>query len=341
VGTFMKIVVFGGGTGLSILIRGLKKYTKDISAVVTVADNGGGSGVLREDLGMLPPGDMRNCITALADIEPTMIKLLQHRFKDGYLTGQSFGNLFIAAMYEIFGDYEHALKEIGSIFRLSGKVLPMTLQDTQLKAYLSNGDCILGEKDIPEYVSMSNSYIDKVTLVPEICKPLDETINDINDADIIILGPGSLYTSVIPNILVSDIPKLIIQSKATVFYICNVMTQPGETDDFDVVDHVNAIIKHSSRNLIDYVIANDELISDDLIQNYKYKGARQVLIDEDQKKKLEEINIKVISSNFIDIRKNYIRHNAEKIGKVLFNYVNEKNNLGRSGVCETINQNNE
>nr|WP_312579672.1 uridine diphosphate-N-acetylglucosamine-binding protein YvcK [Sedimentibacter sp.] len=320
----MKLVVFGGGTGLSILLRGLKKYTKNISAVVTVADNGGGSGVLREDLGMLPPGDMRNCITALADIEPTMIKLLQHRFKDGYLTGQSFGNLFIAAMYEIFGDYEHALKEIGSIFRLSGKVLPMTLQDTQLKAFLDNGDCILGEKDIPEYVNNSNSKIDKITLVPEVCKPLEETVNDINEADIIVLGPGSLYTSVIPNILVHDIPKLIIQSKATVFYICNVMTQPGETDDYNVVDHVNAIIKHSSRNLIDYVIANDEIISDDLIQNYKYKGARQVLIDEEQKRNLEEINIKVISSNFIDIRKNYIRHNAEKIGKVLFNYVNEK-----------------
>jgi len=323
----MKVVVFGGGTGLSILLRGIKLYTKDISAVVTVADNGGGSGVLREDLGMLPPGDMRNCITALADIEPTMIKLLQHRFKDGYLNGQSFGNLLIAAMYEIFGDYEHALKEIGSIFRLSGKVLPMTLQDTQLKALLDNGDYILGEKDIPEYVSRSNSKIDKIQLVPELCKPLEETVNDIKDADVIVLGPGSLYTSVIPNILVHDIPKLITQSKATVFYICNVMTQPGETDDYDVVDHVNAIIKHSYRNLIDYVIVNDELISEDLIQNYKYKGAKQVLIDEEQKNQLEEINIKVISSNFIDIRKNYIRHNAEKIGKVLYNYVSEKNNL--------------
>jgi len=335
----MKVVVFGGGTGLSILLRGLKKYTKDISAVVTVADNGGGSGVLREDLGMLPPGDMRNCITALADIEPTMIKLLQHRFKDGYLTGQSFGNLLIAAMYEIFGDYEHALNEIGSIFRLSGKVLPMTLQDTQLKAFLENGDCILGEKDIPEFVKKSNSKIDTVTLVPEICKPLDETIKDINDADIIILGPGSLYTSVIPNVLVDNISELIVKSKATVFYVCNVMTQPGETDNYNVLDHVTAIIKHSSRYLIDYVIANDEIISDDLIQNYKYKGASQVLIDDEQIQKLEEMNIKVISSNFIDIRKNYIRHNAEKIGSVLFNYVNEKNNIERTVIYGTIQEN--
>lgn len=320
----MKIVVFGGGTGLSILLRGLKKYTKDIAAIVTVADNGGGSGVLREDLGMLPPGDMRNCITALADIEPIMIKLLQHRFKDGYLSGQSFGNLLIAAMYEIFGDYEHALKEIGSIFRLSGKVLPMTLQDTQLKALLKNGDYILGEKDIPEYVKTLNSGIEEVFLVPEVCSPLEETIRDIKGSDVIILGPGSLYTSVMPNILVNGIPELILNSKAKVFYVCNIMTQPGETDDYNVIDHVNAIIKHSHRNLIDYVIVNDEIISDDVICNYKYEGARQVLIDEEQIRKLQEINIKVISSNFVDIRKNYIRHNAQKIGAVLFRYVNEK-----------------
>jgi len=321
----MKIVVFGGGTGLSILLSGLKKYSKDISAIVTVADNGGGSGVLREDLGMLPPGDMRNCIIALSDIEPTMVSLMQHRFKDGYLNGQSFGNLLIAAMYEIFGDYEHALKEIGSIFRLSGKVLPMTLQDSQLKAFLDNGDCILGEKDIPEYVNKLNCKIDRVSLVPELCKPLDETVRDIQNADVIILGPGSLYTSVIPNILVHDIPKIIEESKATVFYICNLMTQPGETDNYNVYDHVNAIIKHSSRYLIDYVIANDELISDSLIENYKFKGAKQVLADDEQIKKLEEMNIKVISSNFIEIRKNYIRHNSEKIGQLLSNYIKEKN----------------
>lgn len=322
----MKIVVFGGGTGLSILLRGLKNYTKDISAIVTVADDGGGSGVLREDLGMLPPGDMRNCIIALSDIEPIMVKLMQHRFSDGYLKGQSFGNLLIAAMYEIFGNYEHALKEIGSIFRLSGKVLPMTLQDTRLKAFLDNGDCILGEKYIPEYVSKLNAKIDKISLVPNVCKPLEEAVRDIKEADIIVLGPGSLYTSVIPNILVEDIPALLTESKAAVFYVCNLMTQPGETDNYNVLDHVNAIIKHSRRYMIDYVIANDEMIPESLIVNYKYKGARQVLIDDYQIQKLEEMNIKVISSNFIDIRKNYVRHNSDKIGQLLFNYVNEKNN---------------
>lgn len=323
----MKIVVFGGGTGLSVLLRGLKHYTKDISAVVTVADNGGGSGVLREDLGMLPPGDMRNCIIALADIEPTMLKLMQHRFKDGYLNGQSFGNLFIAAMYEIFGDYEHALKEIGSIFRLSGKVLPMTLQDTQLKAFLKNGECIVGEKDIPMFATKSGSKIDRVSLVPDICMPLEETARDIQEADIIIIGPGSLYTSVLPNLLVKSIPDMITNSKATVFYVCNLMTQPGETDNYNVLDHVNAIIKHSNRHIIDYVIANDELIPEEQIENYKYEGAAQVIIDKEQIKILEEMNIRVISSNFIEIRKNYIRHNSGKIGQLLLNYINEKNQL--------------
>lgn len=322
----MKVVAFGGGTGLSILLRGLKKFTKDITAIVTVADNGGGSGVLREDLGMLPPGDMRNCIIALADIEPIMIKLMQHRFKEGYLKGQSFGNLFIAAMYEIFGDYEHALKEIGSIFRLSGKVLPMTLQDTQLKALLSNGEYILGETNITEYVSKINSKIEKIELVPSVCKPLEEAKKDIEEADVLVLGPGSLYTSVIPNLLVDEISSLLIEAKAPVFYVCNLMTQPGETDDYNAFDHVNAIIKHSSRHLIDYVIINDNLIPENMIENYKFQGARQVLVDEEQLRKFEEMNMKVICSNFIDIRKSYIRHNSEKIGQLLFNYVKENNN---------------
>lgn len=320
----MKVVVFGGGTGLSILLRGLKKYTKDISAVVTVADNGGGSGVLREDLGMLPPGDMRNCIIALSDVEPTMIKLMQHRFKDGYLNGQSFGNLLIAAMYELFGNYEHALKEVGSIFRISGKVLPMTLEDTQLKAFLDNGDCILGEKDIPEFVSKSCCRIDRVSLVPELCMPLEETVRDINEADIIILGPGSLYTSVMPNLLVKNIPELISKSKAVKFYVCNLMTQPGETDNYNVYDHVSAIIKHGNDSIIDYVIANDEMISEDLIENYKFKGAKQVLIDKEQIKKLNDMNIKVLCSNFVEIRKNYIRHNSDKIGKLLLEFTKDK-----------------
>ncbi len=313
----MKIVVFGGGTGLSILLRGLKKYTKEITAVVTVADNGGGSGVLREDLGMLPPGDMRNCIVALSDIEHVMVQLMQYRFKEGYLKGQSFGNLLIAAMYEFFGDFEHALKEIGNIFRLSGKVLPMTLEDTNLKAELVNGEYIFGEKSIPEYVRKTKNSIKKIQLIPDNCSPLEETIQEIHQADIIILGPGSLYTSVIPNLLIDTIPTNIKKSKAKTFYICNIMTQPGETDGYDVKRHVDSILSHIDENILDYVIVNDTKVPANVLDKYKYEGSQQVLLDDRQKRELKENNIEIISGNFIDIEKNYIRHDADKIGEVL------------------------
>lgn len=313
----MKIVVFGGGTGLSILLRGLKKYTKEITAVVTVADNGGGSGVLREDLGMLPPGDMRNCIVALSDIEHVMVQLMQYRFKEGYLKGQSFGNLLIAAMYEFFGDFEHALKEIGNIFRLSGKVLPMTLEDTNLKAELVNGEYIFGEKSIPEYVRKTKNSIKKIQLIPDNCSPLEETIQEIHQADIIILGPGSLYTSVIPNLLIDKIPINIKKSKAKTFYICNIMTQPGETDGYDVKRHVDSILSHIDENILDYVIVNDTKVPANVLDKYKYEGSQQVLLDDRQKRELKENNIEIISGNFIDIEKNYIRHDADKIGEVL------------------------
>lgn len=318
----MKIVVFGGGTGLSVLLRGLKKYTKDITAIVTVADDGGGSGVLREDLGMLPPGDIRNCIAALSDIEPVMIKLLQHRFKEGYLKGQSFGNLLIAAMYEQFGDFEHALKEVSSIFRLSGKVLPMTLEDTHLKAELKNGKSILGEKNIPEYVKKINTEINRISLVPESCNPLEETVNEISKADIIILGPGSLFTSVIPNLLINDIAGKIGRSKAKVFYICNIMTQPGETDRFDVVDHLKAIQVHiGNKNIIDYVVVNDEKVPKNILEKYKHESAEQVIFKKSSYEIIQSMNIGIISDNFLDIEKNYIRHDAEKVGKIIIETV--------------------
>ncbi len=320
----MKVVVFGGGTGLSVLLRGIKKFTKDITAVVTVADNGGNSGVLREDLGMLPPGDMRNCITALSDVEPAMLKLLQHRFKDGYLQGQSFGNLLIVAMYEIFGDYEHALKEIGSIFRLSGKVLPMTLENTHLKGFISNGDVIIGEKEIPAYTKDSSSKIDKIELLPSMCKPLDETLSDIENADIAVIGPGSLYTSVIPNLLIDGVADKIYSSKCKVFYVSNIMTQPGETDGYNVLDHVNAIKKHTGKNIIDFVLANDYKLPQKQVEKYLSQGSSQVLIDDVQIKELEENNIKVIAGDFTEVKKNYIRHNAEKIGSLFDKYSKEK-----------------
>ncbi|MBN2287165.1 MAG: YvcK family protein [Tissierellales bacterium] len=315
-----KVVILGGGTGLSIILRGLKKETDNITAVVTVADDGGGSGVLREDLGMLPPGDIRNCIISLADTPPIIESLMQHRFRAGYLKGQSFGNLFIAAMNEIYGDFEHALKELGNIFKIKGQVLPMTLEDTNLVAELESGDSIFGENTIPEYVKKTGDRIKKINLVPNFCEPLSETIKSIEEADIILIGPGSLYTSIIPNLLVDDIPELISKSKAKVFYICNLMTQSGETDDYNVRDHLEAIFRHSNQLRIDYIVVNDEIVDEEIQNLYGAQNSRQILLDEEQEAYLKNKNIKIIKDNFLDIEKNYVRHNAEKIAERIINY---------------------
>lgn len=318
------VVVIGGGTGLSVLLRGLKEYTPNITAIVTVADDGGGSGVLREDLGMLPPGDIRSCLLALANTEPAMEKLLQYRFKEGRLKGQSFGNLFIAAMNEIHGNFETAIKEMSSVLAVTGKVLPMTLENVKLYAKLEDEHIIEGESNIPVKNGEYKSKIDHVYIRPEKVKPVDEAIKAIREADCIVLGPGSLYTSVIPNLLVEDIVNEICKSNATKVYISNVMTQPGETDKYGVLDHVNAIIKHSKECIINYVIANVERIPEETLDKYIKDGARPVIITDEEENSLLDMNIKVVKNNLIDIKKNYIRHDAISLSEIILNLINEK-----------------
>ena len=195
-----KIVVIGGGTGLSTMLRGLKYYTSNITAIVTVGDDGGGSGTLREDLGILPPGDIRNCILALADTEPLMEDLLQYRFKDGTLKGQSFGNLFLAAMDGISDNFEDAVQKMSSVLAVTGKVLPVTLDDMQLEAILENGNKVVGESQIPVEALNQKSKIKKLMINPENAEPLKDALDAIKEADAIVIGPGSLYTSIIPNL---------------------------------------------------------------------------------------------------------------------------------------------
>lgn len=314
-----KIVVIGGGTGLSILLRGLKEYTTNITAIVTVADDGGGSGKLREDLGMLPPGDIRSCILALANTEPSMEKILQYRFEEGSLAGQSFGNLFMAAMNEAYGNFETAIKEMSNVLAVTGKVLPMTLEDVTLYAKLESGDVITGESNIPEKNKELGSRIENVFIRPRNPKPLEEALEEIRTADCILLGPGSLYTSVIPNLLVKDIAKEIQNAKAIKVYAANVMTQPGETDDHSVLDHILAIDKSTKRNLIDYVITNAESIPDETLKKYNKDGARQLIMTQEEEKILKERNIKIIKDNLIDIKKDYIRHDANKLSEIIVN----------------------
>lgn len=312
-----KVVVVGGGTGLSILLKGLKKFTPNITAIVTVADDGGGSGVLREDLGMLPPGDIRACMLALANTEDNMEKLFQYRFDDGMLKGQSFGNIFIAAMNGIYGSFETAIKEASNVLAITGKVYPMTLDNVRIRAELHNGKVIEGESHISRESSKQKSKIKKVYIEPEISHPIPEALEAIRNADFIVLGPGSLYTSVIPNLLIKDIIDEICACQAPKAYIVNVMTEPGETDDYNLLDHVDAIINHSRSCILDYVIANTESIPQEVLDKYINDGSIPVKIGKDDEKILAQRGITLVANSLIDIEKEYIKHDNIKLSELL------------------------
>ena len=316
-----KVVVIGGGTGLSVLLRGLKEYTTNITAIVTVADDGGGSGVLREDLGMLPPGDIRSCLLALANTEPTMEKLLQYRFKEGNLKGQSFGNLFIAAMDGIYGNFEMAIKETSNVLKITGKVLPVTLDNVSLIAHLDDGTIVEGESKIPLVVREKRAKILKISMHPELSYPLKESLESIQEADLIVLGPGSLYTSIIPNLLVENMIEYIDKAKAPVAYICNVMTQPGETDNYSVLDHVEAILEHTHQGFINYVVANTEMVPKEVLQKYSYDGAIPVYPLKGEERELKREKIKLIEGKLIDVKKEYIRHESLLLSKLLIDLI--------------------
>ena len=309
-----KVVVIGGGTGLSTMLRGLKQYTSHITAIVTVGDDGGGSGKLREDLGMLPPGDIRNCILALADTEPLMEDLLQYRFTEGSLKGQCFGNLFLAAMVGISENFEDAVQKMSSVLAVKGKVLPVTLDDMKLVAELENGEIIEGESKIPSEVIVRNTRIKKIAIKPIDAKPLEEAIKAINNADVIIMGPGSLYTSIIPNLLVKGIPEAICKSPAKKVYISNVMTQPGETDGFKVSNHLKVLMDYGVAESIDYVIANNGIIPPDIKEKYAKENAELVVLDYEN---ISNLNVNVIEADLIKITKRYVKHNAEKLAELI------------------------
>ena len=310
----VKVVVIGGGTGLSTMLRGLKKYTSHITAIVTVGDDGGGSGKIREDLGMLPPGDIRNCILALADTEPLMEDLLQYRFTEGSLKGQCFGNLFLAAMAGISENFEDAVQKMSSVLAVKGKVLPVTLDDMKLVAELENGEIIEGESKIPSEVIVRETRIKKLAIKPIDAKPLEEAIKAINNADVIIMGPGSLYTSIIPNLLVKGIPEAICKSPAKKVYISNVMTQPGETDGFKVSNHLKVLMDYGVAENIDYVIANNGIIPPDIKEKYAKENAELVVLDYEN---ISNLNVNVIEADLIKITKRYVKHNAEKLAELI------------------------
>lgn len=322
--TETKIVALGGGTGLSILLRGLKKVTSDVTAIVSVADDGGGSGVLREDLGMLPPGDIRSCILALANTEPIMEDLIKYRFKEGGLKGQSFGNLLIAALVGISGSFEGAVEKISDIVAITGRVLPVTPSEMTLVAELEDGSRVVGESMIPVKVLETGQSIRKIGVKEKHIKPLADAIKAIEDADILVMGPGSLYTSIIPNLLVENVTEAICKSKAKRVYIPNIMTQPGETDDYSVRDHVQALLDHGSRQMIDLVLVNDTRVDDIDLEYYEAEGSTPVYLTEEDKVYLDSLGIGYRTEDFMLIDKGYVKHDAQKIAKCLVDLVGTK-----------------
>lgn len=304
------VVVIGGGTGLSTLLRGLKSTTTNITAIVTVADDGGSSGRLRNDLGMVPPGDLRSCLVALADTEPLMERLFQYRFGGaGDLAGHSFGNLYIAAMTQVVGDVEKALQESSKVLAVRGQVLPSSACSVRLVAEMKDGSEVIGESNIP----LSGKVIRRVMIDPVDAPAVQSAVQAISEADIVVLGPGSLYTSIIPNLLVKDIAKAIRQSKARKIYVCNVMTQPGETDGFSAADHVRTILDHGGGGLIDYALVNVEEVAACLLENYARQGACPVLPDIEA---IEALGVKVVRSRLIN-ETNWVRHDPVRLAKMI------------------------
>lgn len=304
------ITVIGGGTGLSVLLRGIKGITSNLTAVVTVADDGGSSGRLREDFGIIPPGDLRNCLVALADTEPLMEKLFQHRFGGhGELAGHSFGNLFIAAMTEIVGDVEQALKESSKVLAVRGKVLPSSVERVLLSAEMTDGTIVQGESKIP----LAGKKIKQVYIEPRDVNPVKGAVEAIDDADACILGPGSLYTSVIPNLLVKGIAEAVKESVAVKIYICNVMTQPGETDGYTACDHIKAILDHAGPGAIDIAVVNVQEVAPELQQVYAEQGAYPVFPDIEA---IEALGIKVVKANLIS-ETNLVRHDPARLSRTL------------------------
>lgn len=315
-----KVVVVGGGTGLSTMLRGLKKWTQNITAIVTVSDNGGNSGLLREEMNMLPPGDVRNCLVALANTEPVMEKLLQHRFKDGVLAGQNFGNLFLAALSEISGSFEEAVRVTEKVLAITGKVVPVTLESVNLKAYFDDGKRVVGEVQIVDYSKKMRAKIENIVLSPVDPEPTPDALEAIRNADAIILGPGSLYTSIIPNLLVHDIPKAIQKAKAKVIYISNIMTQPGETVGFGVYDHISELEHYLGKGVINTVVINSEEIPRDWLKMYLEDGADMIGFEPLE---FRDDNIEIVKAPVMKIneKKRVIRHDSEKLAKIIMDLI--------------------
>jgi len=319
-----RIVALGGGTGLSTILRGLKEHVlrrnddrvsadhpiSDLAAIVTVTDDGGSSGRLRRENRILPPGDIRNCMVALSKDEALMGRLFQYRFHAGRgLTGHNFGNLFLAALTHVTGDFVEAIRVSSKVLAIRGRIFPSTLSNVHLIAKLANGRLVHGETRI----TASRSRIEKIALSPRRVRPLPKAVEAIEQADLILLGPGSLYTSILPNLLIPDIANAIVKSKAPRVYIANLMTQPGETAGYVLADHLNAIRRHVPRRVIDWVVANRQAVSPEVARRYRAEGAEAVAVDVSA---LQKLGYRVILDDLLE-EHGVLRHNTRQLSRLL------------------------
>lgn len=318
----MKVVAIGGGTGLSSLLRGIKKfvpqYIDRLSAIVTVSDNGGSTGILRRQLNIPAPGDVRNCITALAEDEDILTKVMQYRFEEGEgLKGHSFGNLFLTVLTKITGDFLDAVEITSRILNIKGEIIPSTDQMVNLVAKFTDGEIIKGEVEITEYGRKLIAKIEDIWLEPSDVRSPDKAVDRILEADAIIIGPGSLFTSIVPNFLIEDIKTAVLQSDAFKVYICNVMTQFGETDGFTASDHVKVINKvitgNPNKNTVDYVILNTQIPPDEVLKRYLAENSEPVVADAGN---LSRMGLKVYARDLLN-EGNYARHDPDKLNQVL------------------------
>ncbi|MGI5970853.1 MAG: gluconeogenesis factor YvcK family protein [Oscillospiraceae bacterium] len=307
-----RIVALGGGTGLSNMLRGLKKYTENITAIVTVSDDGGHSGILRRDLGILPPGDIRNCLLALSNIEPIMESLIDYRFGEGELRGQNVGNLIIAALSDICGSFSVAVSQLSQVLAITGRVLPVTTQSVYLQAEFENGDTVLGESKIAEYKKELGSRIAQVSLKPGTPGATPEVLSAISQADMIVFGPGSLYTSIVPNLLVRGVSEAIRESNALRVFVCNVMTQEGETEGYSVSDHLRALERHGAK--CDVCLANSEPVSQAAAERYALEGAGCTKVDAEA---VRALGVRLLTRPVMTEAGGYVRHDPWKLAQEL------------------------
>ncbi len=313
------VVVLGGGTGMPVLLKGLKEYPINLTAVVTVADDGGSTGRIRETIDVPAPGDIRNVIAALSNVDEDLYELFQYRISgNNGLKGHSLGNLLLVATNEITRDFTEAVKKVAQLFNVKADILPVVNESVRLHAEMEDGTIVSGESNIP----CKNKKIKRVFITPNRIKANKDVVKALSEADLIVISPGSLYTSIMPNLIIRDVANALKKAKAPIVYVCNMMTQRGETNDYTASDHVKAIHRHVGEEIIDIIIVNNSPIKEELALAYEKERAYPVKIDREE---LAKMNIEIIEDELFDESVPFVRHNYKKVAKLIYRLVDHDN----------------